>query len=470
MAYDVDKELEALMANIKSSSEEEGPSEAHFVSQEAPVPVQSAPPVQKKENEEYYSGEVYFAARKPVRPEQPQVSNEPKAPVSPKRRTGPAARKRRTAQKGGKGVDLQNFLRTAGTKGALIYVGILVAISVLISVYTMSFVNDILAFNRSSEKVVTVTVSENATTGQLINQFKKKGLIKHKYLCKMFMSLTGDLHGKSGKATYLSGSFELTPSMGLEKMLLSCKEVQKADTVMVTIPEGLNIDQIALKLEKAQVCTKGDFYKNMESAVLNFDFINAIENKSARYNYLEGYMYPDTYEFYVGQSASSVIRKLLENFDEKWNDEYDKRAKEIGMSVDEVITLASIIQKEAGDAEQMPVIASVFNNRLKSSSFRCLQSDATTVYVAKFIKPNVTSGEADVFSAKYDTYKCIGLPAGPICCPGDDAIRSVLYPAETEYYFFGHDSMGRMYAAKTEAERNRLMYNAIAGVDDEEDK
>lgn len=470
MAYDVDKELEALMANIKSSSEEEGPSEAHFVSQEAPAPVQSAPSVHKKENEEYYSGEVYFATRKPVRPEQPQVKHEPKAPVSPKRRTGATARKRKTAQKGGKGIDLQNFLRTAGTKGALIYVGILVAISVLISVYTMSFVNDILAFNRSSEKVITVTVSENATTGQLINQFKKKGLIKHKYLCKMFMTLTGDLHGKSGKATYLSGSFELTPSMGLEKMLLSCKEVQKADTVMVTIPEGLNIDQIALKLEKAQVCTKGDFYKNMESAVLNFDFISAIENKSARYNYLEGYMYPDTYEFYVGQSASSVIRKLLENFDDRWTDEYDKRAKEIGMSVDEVITLASIIQKEAGDAEQMPIIASVFNNRLKSSSFRCLQSDATTVYVAKFIKPNVTSGEADVFSAKYDTYKCIGLPAGPICCPGDDAIRSVLYPAETEYYFFGHDSMGRMYAAKTEAERNKLMYNAVAGVDDEEDK
>ena len=470
MAYDVDKELEAIMANIKSSSEDEGPQEAHFVSREAPLPVQSTPTVQKKENEEYYSGEVYFAAKRPVRPAEPQVSREPKAPIAPtKRKTGTTARKRKPTAKGGKGAGLQNFLRANGTKGALIYVGILVAISILISIYTMSFVNDILAFNRSSEKVVTVTVSENATTGQLINQFKKNGLIKHKYLCKMFMTLTGDLHGSSGKAAYLSGSFELTPSMGLEKMLLSCKEVQKADTVMVTIPEGLNIDQIALKLEKAQVCTKGDFYKNMESAVLNFDFVNAIENKSARYNYLEGYMYPDTYEFYVGQSASSVIRKLLENFDEKWTDEYAKRAKELGMSVDEVITLASIIQKEAGDAEQMPIIASVFNNRLKSSSFRCLQSDATTVYVAKFIKPNVTSGEADVYAAKYDTYKCIGLPAGPICCPGNDAIRAVLYPAETDYYFFGHDSMGKMYAAKTEAERNRLMYNAVAGVDDEDD-
>ena len=471
MAYDVDKELEALMANIKSSSDDDGAQEAHFVNFDTPQqPVQSAPAVQKKNDEEYYSGEVYFAARKPARPAEPPVSREPKAPVSPtrpRRKTGAAARKRKTTLKGVNGAGLQEFLRANGTKGALIYVGVLVAISVILSVYSMSFVNDILAFNRSDE-VVTVTVSENATTSKLISQFKKQGLIKHKYLCKMFMSLTGDLHGSAGKAAYLSGSFDLTPSMGLEKMLLSCKEVQKADTVMVTIPEGLNVDQIALKLEKAQVCTKGDFYKNLESAVLDFDFVKSIENRSARYNYLEGYLYPDTYEFYVGQSASSVIRRLLENFDEKWTDEYAKRTKELGMTVDEVITLASIIQKEAGDAEQMPIIASVFNNRLKSSSFRCLQSDATTVYVAKFIKPNVTSGEADVFAAKYDTYKCIGLPAGPICCPGDDAIKAVLNPAETEYYFFGHDSAGKMYAAKTEAERNRLMYNAVAGVEDED--
>jgi UPF0755 protein len=223
-----------------------------------------------------------------------------------------------------------------------------------------------------------------------------------------------------------------------------------------------------MKLEKANVCTSADFYKNLESATFEYDFLEGIENKSSRYNYLEGYLYPDTYEFYVGQSASSVIRKLLENTDKKWTKEYANKAKELGMSMDEVLTMASIIQKEAGDAEQMPIIASVFYNRLKSSSFRCLQSDATTVYVAKFIKPNVSVGEADTFSQKYDTYKCIGLPAGPICCPGDDAIYAVLWPAETDYYFFGHDTSGNMYAAKTEAERNAMMYKAVVGGEEDD--
>ncbi|MBO4446344.1 MAG: endolytic transglycosylase MltG [Clostridia bacterium] len=480
MAFDADKELEALMANV-NAEDKKSEQQVHFVNDEVVSDT-------KKDDTEYYSGEVYFAARKPahtVTPAQPQRPARPAqnrreqihtgAPVMPTRRpqrTGKrySSKTRRTARGGAVAAEdftIGEFIKQNGTKGAIIYVAVLVAISAIMSVFLMSFVNDIFGFNRS-DKVITVKVSENMSTGKLINQFKKQGLIKRKGLCKMFMVVAGGMHKSTDFETYLSGVYDLKPSMGLEKMLLSCQEEQKSETVTVTIPEGFNIEQIALKLEKAEVCTAADFYSNLESATFEYDFLKGIENKSSRYNYLEGYLYPDTYEFYVGQSASSVIRKLLENTDKKWTAEYEKQAKAMGMSMDEVITMASIIQKEAGDAEQMPIIASVFYNRLKSSSFRCLQSDATTVYVAKFIKPNVSVGEADTFAQKYDTYKCIGLPAGPICCPGDDAIKAVLWPADTDYYFFGHDSSGNMYAAKTEAERNAMMYKAVVGTDEDD--
>ena len=283
------------------------------------------------------------------------------------------------------------------------------------------------------------------------------------------MSVTKGLHETSGKPEYLSGVYYLKPSMGLEKMLLSCQEIHKAETVTVTIPEGFNIQQIAEKLEKSKVCMSDEFYNNVKSAEFSYTFLKGIENKSSRYEYLEGYLFPDTYEFYVGQNASSVINTLLDNFDKHFPEEYKARANEMGMTVDEVVTLASIVQKEAADAEQMPVVAKVFLNRLSSSNFPSLQSDATNVYVNKYIKPNVTSGEFDSYWQKYSTYSCIGLPAGPICSPGDDAITAVLWPAATDAYYFCHDRAGNIYTAKTEAEHNANYYKALSGTGDRDD-
>ncbi len=399
----------------------------------------------------YYSGEVYFASKKPT----------PVQTVAPP--TGGAAVKSGSLSK-----RINDFLKKGGKKAAVIYVAVLVVISVLLSVHIMSLLNDIFAFNRSDD-VKTITISENATTNQIIKQLDKAGLIKHRTFCKFFMSVTKGLHETSGKPEYLSGVYYLKPSMGLEKMLLSCQEIHKAETVTVTIPEGFNIQQIAEKLEKSKVCMSDEFYNNVKSAEFSYTFLKGIENKSSRYEYLEGYLFPDTYEFYVGQNASSVINTLLDNFDKHFPDEYKARANEMGMTVDEVVTLASIVQKEAADAEQMPIVAKVFLNRLSSSNFPSLQSDATNVYVNKYIKPNVTSGEFDSYWQKYSTYACIGLPAGPICSPGDDAIKAVLWPADTDAYYFCHDRAGNIYTAKTEAEHNANYYKALSGTGDRDD-
>ena len=119
----------------------------------------------------------------------------------------------------------------------------------------------------------------------------------------------------------------------------------------------------------------------------------------------------------------------------------------------------------------MAVIASVFYNRLNSSAYPSLQSDATNFYVNTYIKPNASSGDYNLYRNRYSTYVCKGLPVGPICSPGDDAIKSVLWPASTNYYFFAHDDDGNLYAARTASEQNQNVYNALTtgGSDEEEE-
>ena len=406
-------------------------------------------------NASYYNGEVYFAS-------QNSVAREPRQSLPPKNENPNLNRRKRpqSRKSSNKYVDKLIRMVKTGPKSTSGYIGILIAASVMLSIFSMSFINDILALNRSSE-TVTITVEENDTTNKIISKLDKAGLIKHGMLCKMFMSLTGGLRDANGPPVYLSGVYYLTPDMGLEKMLLQCQDTQTAETVTVTIPEGFSVEQIAAKLEKSGVCMRDEFFQNLERAEFSYKFLNNIENKSSRYEYLEGYLYPDTYEFFVGQNASSVINKMLENFSEKWTDEFQARADELGMRLDEVLTLASIVQKEAADSEQMPMVSSVFFNRLHSSNFPSLQSDATNVYVNKYIKPNVTAGEFDTYWSKYSTYACVGLPVGPICNPGEDAIRSVLWPSTTDYYYFCHDAAGNIYMARTEQEHNANYYKTL---------
>lgn len=344
---------------------------------------------------------------------------------------------------------------------------IIVLIALLLAIHWTSCINDVLGFARSDKEKV-VVVEEGDTTNQLIGKFDRAGLIKHSTACKLFIAMTSDIRNDNNK--YLKGEFTLTPDMGIEKMLETCTATQKRETVEITFPEGYTVEQIAEKLEEAKVCSKSDFLKATNSSKYNYSFVADIQNGDQRYHLLEGYMYPDTYEFYVGEDASSVVSKLLNNFNEKWSDSYESRAKALNMSMDDVITLASIVQKEDSNPDNMAVIASVFYNRLNSSAYPSLQSDATNYYVNTYIKPNTSSGEYNLYRNRYSTYVCKGLPVGPISSPGDDAIKAVLWPASTNYYFFAHDDDGNLYAARTASEQNQNVYNALTTGGSEEEE
>lgn len=347
--------------------------------------------------------------------------------------------------------DLSVLLKRGGKTLATIMICVLAA--VLISSYGISCANDVLAVRRDSENVVTVNIPADTDTAQAIKILKKNKLIKHKYFCMLFAKLMNYRDDN-----YLTGIYYLTGSMGLENMLSSFKRpTLTGEVVQLTFPEGFNIDQIAEKLEKYEVCTAASFLTTVRDVDFSseYSFISQLDSKDKRYHVLEGYLYPDTYEFYIGENPSSVIRKLLDNFKSKWTEEYQARANELGMSVDDVITLAAIIEKEAYGDDQMPLVSSVLHNRLRQKGlYPTLQCNATKDYVDNYIAKNVAdSVSLNSFNQNYNTYKCEGLPIGAICNPGDAAINAALNPADTNYVYFSHDKNKKIYLAATDAER-----------------
>ena len=381
-----------------------------------------------------------------------------------RRRTAENAYRRRNNMKGMSGKEKAGYMlsqigptvrsvQSEPKRREAAYKILIVLIALLLAIHWTSCINDILGFARSDKEKV-IVVEEGDTTNKLIGKFDRAGLIKHSTVCKLFIATTSGIRNDNEK--YLKGEFTLTPDMGIEKMLSTCTATQKRDTVEITFPEGFTVEQIAEKLEESKVCSKSDFLKATNVATYNYDFVKDIANGDQRYHLLEGYMYPDTYEFYVGEDASSVVSKLLGNFHDKWSDSYASRA---------------IVQKEDSNPDNMAVIASVFYNRLNSSAYPSLQSDATNYYVNTYIKPGASAGDYNLYRNRYSTYVCKGLPVGPICSPGDDAIKAVLWPASTNYYFFAHDDEGNLYAARTATEQNQNVYNALTtgGTEEEEE-
>ncbi|MGN0463640.1 MAG: endolytic transglycosylase MltG [Acutalibacteraceae bacterium] len=222
-------------------------------------------------------------------------------------------------------------------------------------------------------------------------------------------------------------------------------------TVSVTFPEGYTIAQTAALLEENGVCTKEDFLEAVNDVdQFDYDFIKDIKDRDKRAFILEGYIFPDTYEFYIGESAAKAVSRFLKNTDRKLTDEMYRKAEKLGYSMDEIITIASIIQKEAGIKKEMPKVSSVLHNRL-NDSYNKLECDVTINYLKKYVIPFISGDDTDRYNEYYNTYKCQGLPAGAICNPGIDAINAALEPADTKYMFFVTDKTdtSKYYYAET---------------------
>lgn len=338
-------------------------------------------------------------------------------------------------------------------KRSFIVFGCCFIIAGILASIALSCINDVLAINRDSETVVEVVLPNDANTDIAIDVLDDAGLIKNKLFCKMFIKAMGYTD-----KNYLPGVYYLSESMGVEKMISRFKTSSTRGAVIsITIPEGYTIDQIFERLEKNGVCTSAALYKTIDEVDFSseYDFIKDISNTQNRYHVLEGYMFPATYEFQQGADPAAVIRTFLNEFNKRWTEDFAARAAELSMTTDDVIRLASIIEKEAYGEKQFTLVSSVLHNRLnRSGLYPTLDCDSTTGYVTKTIADRLSSARAEAYLPYYNTYECPGLPASAICNPGIDAIKAALYPDTTQYYFFAHDKNMEIYMAKTSDEHN----------------
>lgn len=243
--------------------------------------------------------------------------------------------------------------------------------------------------------------------------------------------------------------------------LFGCTPKPKKDTstalttsnvVTVMFPEGSTVSQIAELLEQNGVCSAAEFMAEADNPLNLEGFSFSIPNPEERSFLLEGYLFPDTYEFYRNESASSAIKRFLKNTQSKLTAEIQSECDKLGFTLDEILTLASIIQEEAGNPSEMGKVSSVLHNRLQSKKYPRLQCDVATFYLRDYVKPYVDENRYEKLAELYNTYKCNGLPAGPITNSGIDAVKAALFPEKTDWYYFVTDSDGVYYYAETWSE------------------
>ena len=215
----------------------------------------------------------------------------------------------------------------------------------------------------------------------------------------------------------------------------------------LTVPEGYTLARIGMRLEEMGVCTVAEFIEAAETGDYSgYKLFNLEKPDTNRCYELEGYLFPDTYEIYSNESPGAIIRRMLDRFEQVITAEMLQQAEEKGYTLDEILAIASIIEKEAFGPEHMPMISSVIYNRLEIGMR--LQCDVTIIYVEGAIKPFIT-GDKNRYNEDYNTFKCAAIPAGAICNPSIAAIESALNPAESEMFFFVTDADKNYYFSET---------------------
>ncbi len=218
------------------------------------------------------------------------------------------------------------------------------------------------------------------------------------------------------------------------------------ETVRVTITEGMTLTQIFKKLESNGVCSFDDLMKTAESYDYSYYPLIAARPSNTRAFKLEGYLFPNTYDFYKNEKPQDAIGRFL-RVGEKYITSQDRaKARAMGYSMDQILTVASIIEKEGANPNEVRKIAAVIYNRLEAG--KQLQMDSGIYYIERSVKPYI-SGDVNRYNSLYNMYKCKGLPAGPICNPGARTINAALDPADVNYLYFCHDSSAKYYYADT---------------------
>ena len=341
------------------------------------------------------------------------------------RSSSPAPRRRRSAAR--------------SASFAVLYAVAVIGVSALLACVGWIAASDVLALNKE-EHSVTVTITPEDSYDDVVDMLKDNGLIEYKSLFKLFSAITG---GKDKIAS--SGTFTLNSDMDYRALIsgISANSASRA-VVDVTIPEGYTVAQIFQLLEEKGVATVEDLNETAATHDYAFSFLQDIP--LGDYHRLEGYLMPSTYEFYTPHDPVYAINKLLVYFDSMVTDDIRAQVEETGYSLREILTIASMIERET-DGSDREEIASVIYNRLEhpeGETVGLLQIDATLAYINGGKVPT----EADkAIDSPYNTYMYKGLPPAPIANPGMEAIMAALEPADTSYFYYalGDDNLHHFF-------------------------
>lgn len=304
---------------------------------------------------------------------------------------------------------------------------ILTVIIIFAGIYAAVDINKDMKKNHLKE-TVTINIADGATGNSVIKSLKENGVIKYPTFFKMKAKSDGSI------TKFQPGDLTVEPNTSYEEIINSLKTTNR-NMFKVTIPEGYEMRQIAEKFAETGVVSTDDFYAAAKASDYDYKFLKDIPKRE---NELEGYLYPDTYVFPHNTSAHDIIKMMLDEFDNCFKEEYYQQAENMNMTVDQIVTLASIIERETNVPEERAKVAGVFYNRINSNMK--LQSCATVQYILKDRKAKLSNADVQIDS-KYNTYKYSGLPIGPIASAGEECIKAALYPEKTtaKYFVLGKD-------------------------------
>ncbi len=295
----------------------------------------------------------------------------------------------------------------------------------------------------SSKKKIIVEIPEGSNIDDIAKILYDSGLIKNRMV---FQSYAGR-HSR-GIKQIKAANYRFTPSMSsvdIFNAMLNGKDYDGA--VAITIPEGKNIKEIGAILESRHICSSANFInetKKVSEYKKNYSILSSYPDNAEGRTPMEGYLFADTYQFTSNSSAATVVSKMLANTQSKFSDAMLKKISDNHQTVDQILTMASLIEMESKLDSDKPKIASVFYNRLAKNMK--LQSDATVNYALGEKKTNITNSDLKVDSP-YNTYANTGMPIGPICSPSLKSIKAAISPAKTDYLYFVSDSSGKTYYA-----------------------
>ncbi len=334
----------------------------------------------------------------------------------------------------------------------VLWIVFVVTASLVLSGVGWLLANDFAAFNKEP-LTATIQVTKDDDLGSIADKLKDEGLIEYKWFFKLFGKVA---HAEDKIGV---GSYELNTQMDYNALINGMRNRNgslNSATVRVAIPEGYTVRQIIELLAKYGVNTEEELTEAAQNYDFGYTFLD--DSKKGSITRLEGYLFPDTYEFYVGGKPSAALNKLLANFSAKMTPELREKVDASGYTLNEIVTIASLIEKET-DGTDRANIASVIYNRLRNvgQTYHLLQIDASVIYGLgdRFTAP-LTKAQTEI-DTPYNTYIHEGLPPTPIANPGLASLQAAVEPNETSYYFYALGKDGQHHFSKTLDEHNAFL-------------